>query len=504
MAKIYTSLSTKVSKETGRSEILIRLQNGRAVNTRAHSRIFILPKFFDTTAGDIVIKVRKLTPEVKEITRCKGQLERLKAHILESAQKVPATATAGEWLQETIDRYVFPEKYIVKKPDIEFFEAIEKYTTEHKLSSGRLRHYHVLSRALQRWELYTNRTLDLNSITTEDLENFREFITNEHKLFHEDKKGKVVPKPEYKKVCELMPETRIAPMRGDNYISGIFKRFRAMWKWFIDQNLTTNDPFLKFKVGSEIYGTPIYISIDERDQIAAAKMPTNSLEVQRDIFIFQCFIGCRVGDLYAMTQDNITKDRRGLAIEYVPMKTKDENPSSVKVYLTEQATVLFEKYNDHDRQSIFPFISQQRYNDAIKEIFHAAGIERMVTVRNSITGENEQRSIAEVASSHLARRTFVGNLYKQVKDPSLVGKLSGHKDGSRAFARYRDIDDDMVKEMTDLLGGKHQTITYKQKREIVLRKTNTKEELMKKQIEIQQLLNSGIMSMEEYIDIQSE
>lgn len=51
----------------------------------------------------------------------------------------------------------------------------------------------------------------------------------------------------------------------------------------------------------------------------------------------------------------------------------------------------------------------------------------------------------------MARRTFVGNLYKKVKDPNLVGKLSGHKEGSRAFARYRDIDDDMIKEMSELL-----------------------------------------------------
>ena len=51
----------------------------------------------------------------------------------------------------------------------------------------------------------------------------------------------------------------------------------------------------------------------------------------------------------------------------------------------------------------------------------------------------------------MARRTFIGNLYKKVKDPNLVGKLSGHCEGSKAFARYRDIDDDMIKEMTNLL-----------------------------------------------------
>lgn len=60
----------------------------------------------------------------------------------------------------------------------------------------------------------------------------------------------------------------------------------------------------------------------------------------------------------------------------------------------------------------------------------------------------------EIASSHLARRTFVGNLYKQVKDPNLVGSLTGHKEVSKAFARYRDIDEDMKKDLVKLLEWK--------------------------------------------------
>ena len=73
-----------------------------------------------------------------------------------------------------------------------------------------------------------------------------------------------------------------------------------------------------------------------------------------------------------------------------------------------------------------------------------------------------QNTINEVASSHLARRCFVGNLYKQVKDPNLVGALSGHKEGSRAFARYRvtdgvaeanakEIDEDMKRDLVSML-----------------------------------------------------
>jgi DNA-binding IscR family transcriptional regulator len=75
----------------------------------------------------------------------------------------------------------------------------------------------------------------------------------------------------------------------------------------------------------------------------------------------------------------------------------------------------------------------------------------MVTVLNPLTREEEKRPINEVASSHLARRTFIGNIYKKVKDPNLVGALSGHKEGSRAFNRYREIDEDMKRELVSIL-----------------------------------------------------
>lgn len=84
-------------------------------------------------------------------------------------------------------------------------------------------------------------------------------------------------------------------------------------------------------------------------------------------------------------------------------------------------------------------------------MFLDAGLTRPVVVYNPTTNEQEIRPLNEVASSHLACRCFVGNLYKQVKDPNLVGVLSGHKEGSRAFARYREIDEQMKKDLVSML-----------------------------------------------------
>ena len=80
-----------------------------------------------------------------------------------------------------------------------------------------------------------------------------------------------------------------------------------------------------------------------------------------------------------------------------------------------------------------------------------AGLDRTVTTLNPTTREEEKHPMYEVASSHMARRCFIGNLYKQVQDPNLVGKLSGHAEGSKAFARYRDIDEEMQKELVKML-----------------------------------------------------
>lgn len=123
-----------------------------------------------------------------------------------------------------------------------------------------------------------------------------------------------------------------------------------------------------------------------------------------------------------MKKDNVIND----AIEYIPRKTKEGRPITVRVPLNVHAKAILDKYKDNGDERLFPFVSQQQYNEDIKDMLKIAGIDRLVTVLNPVTMEEEKRPIYEVASSHMARRTFVGNLYKQVKAPNLVGKLSGY------------------------------------------------------------------------------
>ena len=103
---------------------------------------------------------------------------------------------------------------------------------------------------------------------------------------------------------------------------------------------------------------------------------------------------------------------------------------------------------------LLPFICEQDYNRDIKKLIKLAGIDRVVTTLNTITREEEKHPIWEVASSHMARRVLVGNLYKEVKDPNLIAKISGHVKNSRAFNRYREIDLGMKQDLVKILENK--------------------------------------------------
>ena len=51
----------------------------------------------------------------------------------------------------------------------------------------------------------------------------------------------------------------------------------------------------------------------------------------------------------------------------------------------------------------------------------------------------------------LAPSCILTHILLKVKDPSLVASLSGHTDGSRAFARYREIDMEMKRELVEMI-----------------------------------------------------
>jgi integrase len=80
-----------------------------------------------------------------------------------------------------------------------------------------------------------------------------------------------------------------------------------------------------------------------------------------------------------------------------------------------------------------------------------AGINRIVPVINKTTRIAEHKPIYTVATSHMARRTFTSILYENVQDPNIIGTMTGHAPNSKAFARYRKIDDKVKRKAISFL-----------------------------------------------------
>lgn len=506
MATIELRLSQKVQKETGRSEIMIRFFF-TAHDLYSRSEVYINPSFFEyyidrkktvnpkkpipqnkVTATKAlaakngwelrnsgVITIGKLI-ETDDIIYHKGQSKRIdeiKQRIIDEYEKVDKESITKDWLKDIVDRYNHPEKYMEKVKSKTFYELGEDYIKKHKMVDGHARVYRVLFRAVARYEGFIratdakrkNYTWDINTVTREDIEDLTDYLRNEKALSEE-----------YPTIFKTLfanyppsvkPGNSKIEERGDNTIIKMRTKLKALFKFFVEEGATTNRPFEGVKIGTPIVGTPVYISIEERNKIAGAdlaegwgkltkeerqkaRMPLATLEQQRDIFVFHCFVGCRVGDLMKLTEKHIHREM----LVYTPHKTKDEGKDNqARVPLHEKALALIEKYKGVDKHGrLFPFITPQRYNDAIKTIFKLAGVTRNVEIRNSLTGEPEIVPINTIASSHLARRTFVGNLYFRVQDPNLIGKMSGHVEGSEAFKRYRKIEDSTLRDVINQIG----------------------------------------------------
>jgi len=440
----------RTAQKEGLANLRFRLSDGRGVQFFHKSDIVVDITKWDEVKERLIIdsrKTRLCTPkELQERERTNNEITERENIVRNVYLTHKGEDMDNERFERLIDEALHPEKYT--RTGMAFFMAFDEYMEKHEKAETSRRNFMVLYRALQRFEAIQATEergfeLTLDGLNEDILSDFDSFLRNEHTLY--DEYPDVYERFRYNSDHRKNPRPQ---PRGDNAITNLMKKLRAFVAWCNDQEITTNYPFRKFKIKVEKYGRPVYISLEERNTIADYDLSHNPrLETQRDIFIFQCLIGCRVGDLLKLTRNNIVNG----AVEYVAQKTKDEKAEFVRVPLNGRASAILKKYSDHEGVGLLPFITSQRYNDALKEIFTVCGITRMVTVINPTTGEEVQRPINEVASSHMARRTFVGNLYKQVKDPNLIGALSGHKEGSKAFARYRDIDEEIKKEVVSLL-----------------------------------------------------
>lgn len=431
MATITAFIRT--TKKSGNVKIRFRLYDGRDIQLFYISDIEINPLHFDAKRGCYKSKVLINDNIKREVDSAISEIKEVIAQVYKKRQH--NEAVSSQWLTRRMNSYYNNDSDIHQG----FIPLFNHFVSQLQVGKDRLKHYDSTIKLLKRFDIYMKRNdsiffLDLDTVNVDVWNSLINYIQNESDLT--------------KGITTLFDEKEVITNRSLNTAISIWKRVKAFLNWALINQHSKNVSHKMVKTKSEVYATPYYITTKERDMIYDFDFSDNiRLEVQRDIFVFHCLVGCRVGDLIELKKNSVISG----AIEYVANKTISDRANIIRVPLNKTALKIVEKYKDYEGDELFPFISAQKYNLAIKNIFNIVSITRLVTVINSLTGKEEKVPINTIASSHIARRTFVGNLYKKVKDPNLIGALSGHSEGSRAFARYREIDEEIKKEIIDLL-----------------------------------------------------
>ena len=482
-----TTISPKVNA-AGKSELLVRYDISRDNRPRFKTGIFVTPSIFidgyiytednslkaeaikaDSEFKAFIAKIGniiKVTTEAQKKGRFdgeigKGWIERVLSlkdidlaeasyneinDALIDKERARRQAEEAERMEE--ERKAEEETRRNRKT---LFDYIFEYCESEDISEHRTRMYAVMARTLVRYELYRQMVkrdgfvLDYDTLTNADLDDFKHFLMHEADI-----------KAGYERVfekIETIAAERVPVLRknyilqttnrGTNYFVDMVKKLKAVFRWLRTKGVTTNDPFSgvpKGHWGREQYGQPYYLTAAERDYITNFDLSDNpALSVQRDIAIFQCLCGARYGDLQRLKPSNIIDG----ILEYRPSKTRREaDQVQPRVPLNTTALQILQRYEGADKHGrILPFVSEQKYNESLKKILVACGINRIVVVRDPTTGNEKMVPISEVFSSHACRRTFIGVLYHKTHDVDIISSMSGHTSGSKSFARYRAIDD---------------------------------------------------------------
>jgi len=181
----------------------------------------------------------------------------------------------------------------------------------------------------------------------------------------------------------------------------------------------------------------VYLTEEELGKLAACELGEKLGRV-RDAFLLLAWTGCRYSDLGKLTRDNIITVGNGYqCFKIEQQKTRGR----VIIPILPGAAAVLEKY---DYQPPKP-ITNQKFNEYIKQVCQAAGIDDDVTLVESemkrARGSIQLKRVAhrykkwECVTAHTARRSFATNMYKRDFPTLMIMSITGHKT-ERAFLTY--------------------------------------------------------------------
>lgn len=421
----------KTKKE--KANIRVRVSDTRLVDVYYTSDIIVDKDIWDSKTQNI--KSRISISQTKKIFLI-SQINQLKQVSLQAYLNLKKSNETinSENFKQYVNELLYPQRQ--NKED--FFARYDEFLqAKQSVRQKEVRDLILLRKTLLRYQTFAKMkqksfTLTLIGITETTLQDFKTFLINEYQYMNLPQLAVLYEKPKYKPRGQRKESTAVFFLR----------KLSIFYNWCIKKSYISQSPFVNYPLIEQKHTTPIVLLPQEVKEIWNYDFSFKKRwEQYRDMFVFQCMVGCRSEDLLLLKKNNVQDEM----LSYIPLKTIQKQQKVIQVPLNSIAKEIIERYKDTDTDRLMPIsCSYTCYLMAIKKIVAKVGLNREVIVLDK-NGMPQTKQLKDIIGSHTARRTFISLLINNGVAPQIIASMSGHTPTSRAFNRYVAIGNDIKK-----------------------------------------------------------
>lgn len=305
-----------------------------------------------------------------------------------------------------------------QKQDKSFLQIYEDYMFEQKAIRAKrtLAKYQTLKYNLLKYQVKTGLSLSFEKIDHDFYSRFRNSLISDGKL--------------------------------DDTISKYISNLKTFMQWAADRRMHDNFDFRKFDASRAATNEIVTLTRKEVEILRNHVPSCERLDRVRDVFLFLLFTGQRISDAMAFDKKQIDHEYW----KFEPEKTRRKK-KQVIIPLKGFAAPALDILKKYDYN--LPVISEQKFNDYLKDLATEAKLTRRVTIRR-FSGSKEMlttKPVCDWISSHMARRTCISILANDEGVPlTVIQKLTGHS-SIKTLMKYVNTDvSDLERYFTKISG----------------------------------------------------
>ena len=215
------------------------------------------------------------------------------------------------------------------------------------------------------------------------------------------------------------------------------KFFKTILYDAANKGINKNFAFIKSMQGVTEKADSVYLSENELTKIYELNLSDSPhLDRVRDMFLVGCWTGLRFSDFSEIKAEDVRENR----IRVLTQKTKQR----VTIPVNPVVKSILLKYN-----YVLPkAISNQRFNDYIKDVVEKAEINELYVKNLTKAGEKKKISKKkfEFVGTHTARRSFATNMFLRGVPATIIMGITGHAT-EKEFMKYIKVDEEKKADM---------------------------------------------------------